>query len=77
MVSSVPKSASVERSPQELRVAGQELSSGKQTGQVFVQLSPGAVAFLTDRPVAQARVSRHLAEAVDAGVLPIKTQNTR
>lgn len=51
---------------QELRVADQELSAGNHRGKVFLQLSPGAVAFLTDRPVAHARVSRHLQAAIDA-----------
>lgn len=50
---------------EELRVADQELSSGNVQGRVFVQISPGAVAFLTDRPVAQARVSRLLKQAID------------
>ena len=58
---------------QELRVADQELSAGDQTGPVFVQLSPGAVAFLTDRPIAQARISRHLRQAIDAS--PVVSQN--
>lgn len=47
-----------------LRVADQELASSKK--QVFVQLSPGAVAFCADRSVAQARVSRQLRAAIDA-----------
>lgn len=47
---------------QELRVADHELRVGK--GAVYMQLSAGAVAFLTDRPVAQARVSRKLRQAV-------------
>ena len=57
---------------QELRVADQELSSGDQTGKVFVQLSPGAVASLTDRDVAQARVSRHLRKAIDASPVTLE-----
>ena len=48
-----------------LRVAQQELSSGNQSGRVFYQLSPGAVALSIDRPVLQARVSRLLHEAID------------
>lgn len=48
-----------------LRVADQELSSGNQKGRVFVQLSPGAVAFTIDRPVVQARVSRQLQRAIE------------
>jgi hypothetical protein len=51
---------------EELRVSQQELSSGNTKGQVFVQLSKGAVAFLTDRLVVQARVSRQLRERIDA-----------
>lgn len=68
-------STSEDRSVQELRVADQELSSGDQTGKVFVQLSSGAVAFLTDRDVAQARVSRHLRKAIDAS--PVSLEKTK
>lgn len=50
---------------EELRVAQQELTSGSTRGEVFLQLSPGAVAFLTDRPVVQARVARQLRERVE------------
>jgi hypothetical protein len=46
----------------ELRVAQQELHSGQQSGRVFLQLSPGSVAFPLDRSVAQARVERRLQE---------------
>jgi hypothetical protein len=49
-----------------LRVADQELLSGNTAGRVFVRLSPGAAAILTERPTAQARVSRQLRTAVDA-----------
>jgi hypothetical protein len=49
-----------------LRVADQELLSGNTAGGVFVRLSPGAAAILTERPTAQARVSRQLRAAVDA-----------
>jgi hypothetical protein len=49
-----------------LRVADQELSSGNTAGRVFVRLSTGSVAFLTERPVAQARVSRQLRAAIGA-----------
>jgi hypothetical protein len=49
-----------------LRVADQELLSGNTAGRVFVRLSPGAAAILTERPVAQARVSRQLRTAIDA-----------
>lgn len=55
----------VSQSLEVLRVAQQELSSGNQKGQVFLQLSPGAVAFQIDRPVLQARVSRLLHEAIE------------
>jgi len=50
---------------QELRVADQELHTGNRNGRVFTQLSPGAVAFLTERPVAQARVVRQLRQAIE------------
>jgi hypothetical protein len=53
-------------STEELRVADQELLSGNTRGKVFLQLSKGAVAFLTDRPVVQARVSRQLRENIEA-----------
>jgi hypothetical protein len=49
-----------------LRVADQELLSGSTAGRVFVRLSPGAAPILTERPVAQARVSRQLRAAIDA-----------
>lgn len=51
---------------QELRVADQELHPGNQKGRVFAsQLSLGAVAVLTDRPVAEARVIRMLRQAIE------------
>ena len=66
---SPPKQQQEENSRQSLevlRVASQELSSGNQTGQVYLQLSPGAVAFaFDDRAVLQARVSRLLHEAIE------------
>lgn len=63
---------------EELRVAQQELSyiskrkgkdhnknpSNDDSRGVYVQLSKGSVAFLTERSVAQARVSRQLQQAV-------------
>jgi hypothetical protein len=49
-----------------LRVADQELLSGSTAGRVFVRLSTGAAPILTERPVAQARVSRQLRAAIDA-----------
>jgi hypothetical protein len=49
-----------------LRVADQELSSGNKSGAVFVQLSKGAVAWPLERPVAQARVQRHIQAWIDA-----------
>lgn len=67
--SSIPSSSSQQEQTTQplevLRVAHQELSSGNQRGQVFVQLSPGAVALHVDRPVAQARVSRLLHQAIE------------
>jgi tRNA A37 N6-isopentenylltransferase MiaA len=48
-----------------LRVAQQELSAGNQKGQVFLQLSPGAVAVAIDRPVLKARVDRRLHDAIE------------
>jgi len=50
---------------QELRVAHQELRSGNQQGQVFLRLSPEAVAFPMERHVAEARVSRQLQDAIN------------
>jgi hypothetical protein len=52
-----------------LRVSQQELSSGHQGGQVFLRLSPGAVALPLDRVVAQARVSRQVRAAIDAAAV--------
>lgn len=49
----------------ELRVSQQELHSGAQTGKVYVQHSAGAVAFLTERHVAEARVSRMLRNEIE------------
>jgi hypothetical protein len=49
-----------------LRVADQELSSGNKSGAVFLQLSKGAVAWPLERPVAQARVQRHIQAFIDA-----------
>jgi hypothetical protein len=43
-----------------LRVAQAELSSGDTSGNVFVQLSPGAAMFLTDRSVAQEKVASEI-----------------
>ena len=48
----------------ELRVAQSELVSGNTSGKVFVRLSEGAVAFLTDRPKAQEQVSTKLRNAL-------------
>lgn len=47
---------------QELRVADHELHYG--TGAVYTRLSAGAVGVMTDRAVAQARVSRQIVAAV-------------
>jgi hypothetical protein len=49
----------------ELRVLQQELYAGNQSGQVFLRLSPGSVAFPIDRPVARARVERHIQKLVE------------
>lgn len=46
----------------ELRVAEQEVQSSH--GPVYVQLSPGAVAFLEERTTVEARVSRQLQAAI-------------
>jgi len=58
---------------QVLRVADQELKAGDTSGKVFVQLSKGAAAILTDRPVAQARVSRQLRQAI--ATEPVSSSN--
>mmetsp|Transcript_27868 Transcript_27868/g.46090 ORF Transcript_27868/g.46090 Transcript_27868/m.46090 type:complete len:87 (+) Transcript_27868:177-437(+) len=44
----------------EFRVAQAELVSGNTTGKVYVRLSDGAAAYLTDRPKAKAHVSNML-----------------
>jgi hypothetical protein len=58
--------SSARHSIQELRVADHELHVGTTASAVYTQLSAGAVAFLTDRPVAQARVRRKLRQATTA-----------
>ena len=50
----------IDRKVNELRVAQSELVSGNTNGQVFMRLSPGAVAFVTDRSDAQDRVAAQL-----------------
>lgn len=49
-----------------LRVAQSELVSGNTSGQVFVQLSPGAAMFRTDRTVAQDMVASKIQQAIVA-----------
>lgn len=51
---------------EELRVAKTELSSGNSSGQTFLRYSPGSVAFLTDRSVVEARISRLLQKEIAA-----------
>jgi len=63
--SSANSHANLQQKIQELRVADQELHAGDQSGRVFLQLSSGSAAFLTDRLVAQARVVRQLHRAID------------
>lgn len=65
MPSNNSRNTSSNRQLEVLRVTDQELASGNTQGKVYVQLSPGAAAILVDRPVAQARVSRQLREAID------------
>jgi len=43
-----------------LRVAQTELCSGDTNGSVYVQLSPGAAMFLTDRSLAVEQVSKDI-----------------
>lgn len=47
-----------------LRVAQAELSSGDTTGKVFMQTSPGAAMFLTDREVAKEKVAAEIRQIV-------------
>lgn len=47
-----------------LRVAQAELSSGDTSGKVFLQPSPGAALFLTDRAVAKERVASEIRQIV-------------
>jgi hypothetical protein len=47
-----------------LRVAQAELISGDTSGKVYVRLSEGAVAFLTKRPVAEARVKKMIQQEI-------------
>lgn len=64
-MSSGGSSSNLQKKIQELRVADQELHSGDQTGRIFLQLSVGSAAFLTERSVAQARVVRQLHRAIE------------
>jgi hypothetical protein len=66
-----------QRKIQELRVADQELHSGDQSGRVFIQLSRSAVAFQTDRSIAEARVSRQLHQAVEESEKSDKPSDNR
>jgi len=47
-----------------LRVAQAELSGGDTSGRVFVQHSPGAAMFLTDRAVAKEKVASDIRQIV-------------
>lgn len=47
-----------------LRVAQAELSSGDTTGKVFIQASPGAAMFLTDREAAKKKVAAEIRQIV-------------
>jgi hypothetical protein len=54
----------INRKISELRVAQAELVSGNTQGRVFMRLSPGAVAFVTDRKVAEERVASDLRKSL-------------
>lgn len=56
--------SSTSRDISALRVAQAELISGNTSGKVFIRLSPGSVAFLTDRPKAQEKIAKQLRQAV-------------
>jgi hypothetical protein len=58
-----------------LRVANQEISSGSKSGAVFFQLSKGAVAWPLERPVAQARIQRHIQALIDADEIAFSKPN--
>lgn len=58
-----------------LRVADQELSSGNKSGAVFFQLSKGAVAWPLERPVALARIQRHIQALIDADEIAFSKPN--
>lgn len=47
-----------------LRVAQSELASGSTKGEVYLQASPGAVMFLTERSVAQVKVASQIQAAI-------------
>ena len=49
---------------QALRVAQSELVSGDTSGKVFLRLSDGACAFLTDRSKAQDHISQQIRETL-------------
>jgi hypothetical protein len=61
-----------------LRVAQAELMSGDTSGKVYVRLSPGSVAFLTERSKVEEKVSIQLRQAVlqDSSLLSSKSPNS-
>lgn len=59
-------SSSTHTDLEQLRVAQGELCIGNTDGAVFVQLSPGAAMFLTDRAVALDQVSMKIRNTIDA-----------
>eukprot|EP00545_Synedropsis_sp_CCMP1620_P006560 CAMPEP_0119013410 /NCGR_PEP_ID=MMETSP1176-20130426/8438_1 /TAXON_ID=265551 /ORGANISM="Synedropsis recta cf, Strain CCMP1620" /LENGTH=73 /DNA_ID=CAMNT_0006966501 /DNA_START=67 /DNA_END=288 /DNA_ORIENTATION=- len=65
-MSSSSKNTSAEMKLEALRVAQGELCSGNMSGSVYMQLSPGAAAFLTDRTVAMESVSKGIRATIEA-----------
>ena len=54
---------------EEYRVAQAELSSGNTNGNVYMQLSPGAGLFLTDRIIAVENISNRIRSICNDGVM--------
>ena len=52
-----------------LRVAQAELCSGNTNGAVYIQLSPGAAMFRTDRVVALEKVSKEVSQVIQRDVM--------
>jgi hypothetical protein len=59
-----------------LRVAQSELVSGDTSGKVFMRLSPGSVAFLTDRDKAKQKLASQIRQTVLQDQPPTSSPST-